>query len=69
MLDVMFLMGLAAGAIIGGIGMVYLTERRMDDDLQDWEDALSEQQGHAGPVSDAPVAVTKLTNRERTVEL
>jgi hypothetical protein len=72
MSDVMFLMGLAAGSIIGAAIVIWLTERKIDEEVHHWEDLLTEQQGHIAelrPATDAPKAVTKLTSRERTVEL
>jgi hypothetical protein len=65
-------MGLAAGGILGAAVAVWLAERKIGSELESWEDLLSEQQGHIAElraVNDAPKAVTRLTNRERTVEL
>jgi gas vesicle protein len=68
--DWMFFMGMAAGGVLGAAVAVWLAERKMEDEVKDWEELLHEQSGHIAELrSMAPRAVTKLTNRERTVEL
>jgi gas vesicle protein len=72
MTDWMFLVGLASGGILGAAVAILLAERKMSTELQDWESLLSEQQGHIAElqaINPAPKAVTRLTNRERTIEL
>jgi hypothetical protein len=72
MTDWMFLVGLASGGILGAAVAILLAERRIDHEVKDWEDLLTEQQGHIAElrsVNPAPRAVTRLTNRERTIEL
>jgi hypothetical protein len=72
MTDWMFLVGLASGGILGAAVAILLAERRMEAEVKDWEELLTEQSGHIAELRqmrDTPRAVTRLTNRERTIEL
>lgn len=63
--------GVLIGAVAGVAITMFLKERHRDD-IPEWSDLLAEQQGHIAnfpmPV-EQPRAVTRLTHRERTVEL
>jgi gas vesicle protein len=70
--DWMFLVGLASGGILGAAVAILLAERKMEAEVKDWEELLTEQSGHIAELRqmrDTPRAVTRLTNRERTIEL
>ena len=64
--------GVLIGAVAGVAITMFLKERHRDDDIPEWSDLLAEQQGHIAhfpqPI-EQPRAVTRLTHRERTVEL
>lgn len=65
----LFLLGLAAGAIIGAAGFLFIRER---NDEADWADLLDNQQRNLEELrahAQGPRAVTRLTNRQRTIEL
>lgn len=67
---------LLLGAVIGGIFGVATTmlilSRQQEEVTPEWADLLAEQQGHIPQFQkplEEPRAVTRLTNRERTITL
>jgi hypothetical protein len=72
MTDMMFFLGLGAGSVLGAALAIWVSERKISNHLEEWENLLSDQQGHIAElraINEAPVAVTRLTNRKRTVTI
>lgn len=66
----LFMLGLAIGAILGTAAFLFVREREIP--IPEWEELLEQQERRMAElyaIEQGPRAVTRLTNRERTVEL
>lgn len=66
MLDWMFLLGLATGGLFGAAAAIWLTERQMKREMEDWETLAVLQSGQVAELRklrDTPRAVTRLTSQ------
>lgn len=66
-----FVIGLAIGGVFGA-ALYYFLTRKEETEPPEWADLLADQQGHIAELRSlnaAPRAVTKLTHRERTLEI
>ena len=67
-----FLAGLLAGGVLGAAAAMFFSTRDRLEEAQDWIHAYSQQERDLflpPPPPPPPRAVTKLTNRKRTIEI
>jgi hypothetical protein len=72
MSEAFFVIGLGAGGLLGAAIAIMLAERRVEQQVASWEDLLTVQSGKIAELREhrtMPRAVTKLTNRTKTVEI
>lgn len=72
-MEMMFVFGVLVGLGLGGVAIYLITHRLRGEDLfEGWPEPIEGQNEKVIPFrqqSPAPKAVTKLTNRERTITL